>query len=207
MSAGAKRESAPKSGRRSSVARTTRETDITVDLIVDGAGDVRVDTGVRFLDHMIETFGRHGLFDLRIKARGDLDVDQHHTVEDVGLVLGQAFREALGDKAGICRFGDATCPLDEALMTTVVDIGGRPFLVYEVELKQFRVGSFDAELVHDFLLALVTQLGMNLHMTMVRGRNTHHIVEAGFKSLARAMDQATRIDPRVTGIPSTKGTL
>ncbi len=189
------------------MARTTRETDITVDLIVDGAGDVRVDTGVRFLDHMIETFGRHGLFDLRIKARGDLDVDQHHTVEDVGLVLGQAFREALGDKAGICRFGDATCPLDEALMTTVVDIGGRPFLVYEVELKQFRVGSFDAELVHDFLLALVTQLGMNLHMTMVRGRNTHHIVEAGFKSLARAMDQATRIDPRVTGIPSTKGTL
>jgi imidazoleglycerol-phosphate dehydratase len=189
------------------VSRTTRETDITVDLSVDGSGEARSDTGIRFLDHMIETFARHGLFDLSIKARGDLEVDQHHTVEDVGLVLGQAFREALGDKAGICRFGDATCPLDEALVTTVVDIGGRPFLVYDVELKQARVGTFDAELVHDFLLALVNQLGMNLHVTMIRGRNTHHIVEASFKSLARAMDQATRIDPRVEGIPSTKGTL
>jgi imidazoleglycerol-phosphate dehydratase len=207
MSSGAKRESASKSGRRASVSRTTRETDITVDLNVDGSGEARSDTGIRFLDHMIETFARHGLFDLSVKARGDLEVDQHHTVEDVGLVLGQAFREALGDKAGICRFGDATCPLDEALITAVVDIGGRPFLVYEVEMRQARVGTFDAELVHDFLLALSNQLGLNLHVTMVRGRNTHHIVEATFKSLARAMDQATRTDPRVQGIPSTKGSL
>jgi imidazoleglycerol-phosphate dehydratase len=207
MSSGAKRESASKSGRRASVSRTTRETDITVDLNVDGNGEARSDTGIRFLDHMIETFARHGLFDLSVKARGDLEVDQHHTVEDVGLVFGQAFREALGDKAGICRFGDATCPLDEALVTAVVDIGGRPFLVYDVDLKQARVGTFDAELVHDFLLALSNQLGMNLHVTMVRGRNSHHIVEASFKSLARALDQATRIDPRVQGIPSTKGSL
>ncbi len=207
MSGTAKRGSAPNTARRSSVSRTTRETDITVDLNIDGTGDVRVDTGIRFLDHMLETFARHGLFDLHIKARGDLDVDQHHTVEDIGLVLGQAFRDSLGDKVGICRFGDATCPLDEALITTVVDLSGRPFLVYDVTLEQKRVGGFDAELVHDFMLALVNQLGMNVHMTMVRGRNTHHIVEAGFKSLARAMDQATRVDPRVEGIPSTKGTL
>jgi len=207
MAGGAKSEKMVKSGRRATVSRTTRETDITLDLDVDGSGEARVDTGIRFLDHMLDTFARHGLFDLRVKARGDLEVDQHHTVEDVGLVLGEAFRNALGDKTGLARFGDASCPLDEALVTTVVDIGGRPFLVYDVELRQARVGTFDAELVHDFLLALCNQLGMNLHMTMVRGRNTHHVVEAGFKSLARAMDQATRIDPRVKGVPSTKGTL
>lgn len=207
MVSGARWDSESAGGRCARVSRTTRETDITVELNVDGSGEARSDTGIRFLDHMLDTFARHGLFDLTIKARGDLEVDQHHTVEDVGLVIGQAFREALGDKAGIHRFGDAACPLDEALVTTVVDIGGRPFLVYDVELNQPRVGTFDADLVHDFLLALVNQLGMNLHMTMVRGRNTHHIVEAAFKSLARAMDQATRIDPRVQGVPSTKGTL
>ena len=193
--------------RKANVARTTKETDITVELNVDGKGQAQIDTGVRFLDHMLETFARHGFFDLRVKARGDVDVDQHHTVEDIGLALGQAFREGLGNKTKLRRFGDASCPLDEALLTAVVDIGGRPCLVYEVTLEQVRVGNFDADLVQDFLLAFTNQLGMNLHLTMVRGRNTHHIVEAGFKALARAMDQATQVDARVDGVLSTKGTL
>jgi len=207
MARGQKRESGTRGARKASVARTTRETDITVDLNVDGRGEAQINTGVRFLDHMLETFARHGFFDLRIKARGDVDVDQHHTVEDIGLALGQAFKDALGNKNSIRRFGDAVCPLDEALVSAVVDVGGRPFLVYEMTLEQVRVGNFDAELVHDFMLALTNQLGMNLHLTMVRGRNTHHIIEAGFKSFARAMDQATQIDPRVEGVLSTKGTL
>ena len=142
-----------------------------------------------------------------MRARGDLDVDLHHTVEDVGLALGQALRDALGDKAGIRRFGEASCPLDEALVRITVDLSGRPFFVYEVTMTQARVGTFDTELVHDFLLALTNQLGMNLHVDMVRGRNPHHIIEATFKALARAMDFATQIDPRVEGVLSTKGAL
>ncbi len=142
-----------------------------------------------------------------MRARGDLDVDQHHTVEDVGLVLGQAFRDALGDKAGIRRFGDAACPLDEALVSAVVDFSGRPFLAYNLRIKQARVGTFDTELVHDFLLAFANTVGMNLHVDQMQGRNPHHIIEAAFKALARAIDQATQRDPRVQGVPSTKGTL
>jgi imidazoleglycerol-phosphate dehydratase len=142
-----------------------------------------------------------------VKARGDLDVDHHHTVEDVGLVLGQAFREALGDKAGIRRFGESSVPLDEALISTVVDLSGRPFLAYEVKIKQAKIGAFDVELIHDFLLALTNQLMMNLHIRMAAGRNPHHIVEATFKSLARALDHASQRDPRVAGVLSTKGTL
>jgi imidazoleglycerol-phosphate dehydratase len=201
------RRARPVNGRRVRVTRTTRETDITVELNVDGTGAAAVNSGVPFLNHMLESFARHGFFDLRLQARGDLAVDQHHTVEDVGLVLGQAFKEALGDKAGIRRFGEAACPLDEALVSVVVDVSGRPFLAYNLRLKQARVGTFDTELVHDFLLALTNQLGMNLHITMAQGRNPHHIIEAGFKALARAMDQATQIDPRVQGVLSTKGTL
>ena len=139
--------------------------------------------------------------------RGDLEVDYHHTVEDVGLVLGQALREALGDKAGIRRFGEATVPLDEALVQTVVDLSGRPFLAYDVRIKQAKIGSFDVELIHDFLLALSNQAGMNLHVRMLAGRNPHHIVEATFKGFARALDTATQRDPRVRGVLSTKGTL
>jgi len=142
-----------------------------------------------------------------VQARGDLEVDYHHTVEDVGLVLGQALREALGDKAGIRRFGEATVPLDEALVQTVVDLSGRPFLAYDVRIKQAKVGSFDVELIHDFLLALSNQAGMNLHVRMLAGRNPHHIVEATFKGFARALDVATQRDPRVRGVLSTKGTL
>jgi len=197
-------ERKPRSAR---VTRATKETEISVALSVDGTGKATIDTGVPFLDHMLDSFARHGFFDLSVQARGDLAVDQHHTVEDVGLALGQALREALGDKAGIRRFGEAACPLDEALVRVTVDVSGRPFFVYEVQIKRARVGAFDTELIHDFLLALTNQLGMNLHVDMVRGRNAHHIIEATFKALARAMDAATQVDPRVEGILSTKGTL
>jgi len=195
------------SGRRATVARRTKETDIHLELAVDGHGRSQVETGIPFLDHMLELFAKHGFFDVTLRARGDLAVDYHHTVEDVGLVLGQAVREALGDKAGIRRFGEATVPLDEALVTTVVDLSGRPFFVYDVRIKQAKIGSFDTELIHDFLLALATQAGMNLHVRMASGRNPHHIVEATFKSLARALDAATERDPRVVGVLSTKGVL
>ena len=189
------------------MARKTRETDIRLELGLDGSGRTAVKTGVPFLDHMLELLGKHGLFDLAVQARGDVEVDDHHTVEDVGLVLGQALREALGDKAGIRRYGEATVPLDEALVQTVVDLSGRPFLVYDVQIKRARVGRFDVELIHDFLLALVNQAGMNLHVRMLSGRNPHHVIEATFKGLARALDVATQHDPRVRGVPSTKGTL
>jgi len=207
MPAAKSRAALERKERSARVTRATKETDITVALAVDGTGKATIDTGVPFLDHMLDSFARHGFFDLTVQARGDVAVDQHHTVEDVGLALGQALREALGDKAGIRRFGEAACPLDEALVRVTVDLSGRPFFVYEVTIKRARVGTFDTELIHDFLLALTNQLGMNLHVDMVRGRNAHHIIEATFKALARAMDWATQIDPRVEGILSTKGSL
>jgi imidazoleglycerol-phosphate dehydratase len=194
-------------GRRAAVTRRTKETDITVELNLDGRGQATLDTGIPFLNHMLEIFARHGFFDLAVRARGDLDVDQHHTVEDVGLALGQAWRQALGNKAGIRRFGDAACPLDEALVSAVVDLSGRPFLAYNLKIKQTRVGNFDTELVHDFMAAFTNQVGMNLHLNQVQGRNPHHIIEAGFKALARALDQATQFDTRLEGVLSTKGSL
>jgi imidazoleglycerol-phosphate dehydratase len=193
--------------RRARVVRTTKETDITVELNIDGRGDSQIHTGVPFLDHMLEIFARHGFFDLTVQARGDLEVDQHHTVEDIGLALGQTIREALAEKVGIRRFGAAACPLDEALVDAVVDLSGRPFLAYHLRIKQARVGNFDTELVHDFLLAFTNQAAMNLHLNQVQGRNPHHIIEAAFKALARALDEATQVDPRVQGVPSTKGSL
>jgi imidazoleglycerol-phosphate dehydratase len=156
---------------------------------------------------MLELLARHGFFDLSVEARGDLEVDFHHTVEDVGLVLGEALREALGSKVGIRRFGEATVPLDEALVQSVVDLSGRPFFAYDVELKHAKIGAFDVELIHDFLLAMVNQAGMNLHVRMLAGRNPHHVIEATFKGLARALDRATERDPRRRGVPSTKGIL
>jgi imidazoleglycerol-phosphate dehydratase len=207
MPAAKSRAALERKSRSARVTRATKETEISVVLSVDGTGKATIDTGVPFLDHMLDSFARHGFFDLSVQARGDLAVDQHHTVEDVGLALGQALREALGDKAGIRRFGEAACPLDEALVRVTVDLSGRPFFIYEVQIKRARVGTFDTELIHDFLLALTNQLGMNLHVDMVRGRNAHHIIEATFKALARAMDLATQVDPRVEGILSTKGTL
>jgi imidazoleglycerol-phosphate dehydratase len=207
MAVRARRAATRPGGRTAQVTRRTKETDITLTLGLDGRGRYEVSTGVPFLNHMLELFARHGLFDLTVRAAGDVEVDDHHTVEDVGLVLGQAFREALGEKAGIRRFGEATVPLDEALVTSIVDLSGRPFLVYDVRVKQAKIGSFDVELIHDFLLALTNQAAMNLHVRMASGRNPHHIVEATFKSLARAMDLATQRDPRVLGVLSTKGTL
>ena len=207
MALQARRAPARHKGRSAAVARKTKETDIRLELNLEGSGRYAVKTGIPFLDHMLELFTKHGLFDLTVQARGDLEVDYHHTVEDVGLVLGQAVREALGDKAGIRRFGEATVPLDEALVQTVVDLSGRPFLAYDVRIKQAKIGNFDVELIHDFLLALTNQAGMNLHVRMLAGRNPHHIVEAAFKGLARALDVATQRDPRVRGVLSTKGTL
>ena len=203
----ARRAPARPGGRRARVERRTKETEIRVDLNLDGQGRYEVETGIPFLNHMLELFTRHGFFDLTVKATGDLDVDYHHTVEDVGLALGQALRDALGDKSGIRRFGESSVPLDEALVTTVVDLSGRPFFVYDVKIKQTKIGSFDVELIHDFLLALTNQAGMNLHVRMASGRNPHHIVEATFKSLARALDLATQRDSRVVGVLSTKGML
>jgi imidazoleglycerol-phosphate dehydratase len=194
-------------GRRADVVRRTNETEIELALDVDGRGRYEIETGIPFLNHMLELFARHGFFDLRVKARGDIEVDYHHTVEDVGLCLGQALKEALGDKAGIRRFGEATVPLDEALVQTVVDLSGRPFFVYDVTIAQQKIGQFDVELIHDFLLALVNQAGMNLHVRMLSGRNPHHIVEATFKGLARALDAATQRESRLVGVLSTKGTL
>jgi imidazoleglycerol-phosphate dehydratase len=194
-------------GRTAKIDRKTKETDITVDLNLDGSGKAEIQTGMPFFNHMLEIFARHGLFDLKVHAKGDIDVDYHHTVEDVGLTLGQAFKEGLGDKQGICRFGEASVPLDETLAHVVVDLSGRPYLSYNVKIRPGRVGDFDTDLPHEFFQALANQLGMNLHINMIQGENPHHIIEACFKALARAMERATRIDPRIQGVLSTKGSL
>ncbi len=193
--------------RKADVQRKTNETDIRLSIQLEGEGQYEVSTGVPFLDHMLELFTRHGFFNLSVQASGDIAVDDHHTVEDVGLALGQALREALGDKHGIRRFGDASVPLDEALVSCVVDLSGRPFLAYNLEIQQERVGNFSTELIHDFFLALTNQVGMNLHLNMTQGRNPHHIIEAGFKAFARALSSAVEHDPRVQGVLSTKGSL
>jgi len=193
--------------RCAALERKTRETEIQVELALDGGGRAEISTGVPFLNHMLDSFARHGFFDLKVRAAGDIEIDDHHTVEDVGIVLGRAFKQALGDRSGIKRFGSATVPLDEALCTTVVDISGRSYLAYNVKIKQERVGGFQTELVHDFLKALSDETQMNLHVTMHSGRNPHHIIETIFKSLAKAMDQATAVEPRLQGVLSTKGTL
>jgi len=193
--------------RSAEVQRKTRETAVAVALRVDGSGRGEINTGVPFLDHMLDSFARHGFFDLRVTATGDLHIDDHHTVEDVGIVLGRAFHQALGDRSGIRRFGNATVPLDEALCTAVVDISGRSYLAYNIEIREERVGNFQTILVHDFMKAITDETGMNLHLNLHAGRNPHHIVEATFKALARAMDQATAVEPRLSGVLSTKGTL
>jgi len=194
-------------GRKSKIERKTKETLISVELELDGSGRAEIETGMPFFNHMLESFTRHGFFDIRIKAKGDIEVDYHHTVEDVGLALGQAFKESLGDKRGIRRFGEASCPLDETLAKVVVDISGRPYLSYNVKIRPGRVGDFDTDLPHEFFAAFANQLGMNLHMDVIRGENPHHIIEACFKSFARAMDLATQLDPRIQGVLSTKGSL
>ncbi len=194
-------------GRIAKIGRKTKETDITVNVNLDGSGKGVIETGMPFFNHMLDIFTRHGLFDLEIKAKGDIEVDYHHTVEDVGLALGQAFKEALGDKQGIRRFGEASCPLDETLAKVVVDISGRPYLSYNVKIRPGRVGDFDTDLPHEFFQAFANQLGMNLHMDVIRGENPHHIIEACYKAFARAMDLATALDERIKGVLSTKGSL
>jgi imidazoleglycerol-phosphate dehydratase len=194
-------------GRTAKFERKTKETQITAELELDGGGAAEIQTGMPFFNHMLEIFTRHGLFDIKIQAQGDIEVDYHHTVEDVGLTLGQAFKQALGDKQGISRFGEATVPLDEALAQVVVDLSGRPYLAYNVKIRPGRVGDFDTDLPHEFFQALANQLGMNLHMNVTQGENPHHIIEACFKALGRAMKAATRVDERIKGVLSTKGSL
>lgn len=193
--------------RRGSWSRKTRETEIRVELGLDGTGAAAVATGIPFFDHLLVAFSRHGLFDLRVQATGDLEVDQHHTVEDVGIVLGQALREAAGDGSGLVRFGSSRIPMADALVQVDLDLSNRPYLVYRVELRRDWVGQFDAALVEDFLYALSMNGGIDLHVQSIYGHNVHHMVEAIFKGLGRALDQATRIDPRISGPLSTKGTL
>ncbi len=194
--------------RRAAVERNTKETQIRVAVNLDGSGTRMIDTPVPFLSHMIEAVARHGLFDLEVDAKGDIDVDAHHTVEDVGIVLGSAFKQALGDRQGITRFGDATIPMDETLVTAAVDLSGRAALVYLADMLKGRwIGTFDAELAREFFGGFVSTALCNLHLEVRYGENAHHMVEASFKAFARALRVAVAIDPRVQGVPSTKGTL
>ncbi len=194
--------------RLATVARKTAETDIVLKLGVDGSGVSTIETGVPFFDHMLTLFAKHGLFDLNVKAKGDVDVDYHHTVEDVGLVLGQAFKEALGDKLGIRRYGFFLLPMDESLARVVVDVGGRPHLVYEANAPTMFVRDFNIVLVKEFCRAFSNALGANLHVTLIYGEEPHHVAEAIFKGLARALDMATQIEPRAADqLPSTKGKI
>lgn len=193
--------------RKAVIERVTKETQIKLSLEIDGKGAAKVCTSVPFLDHMLDLFARHGLFDLQVDAKGDIDIDFHHTVEDIGIVLGQAFKEALGGKQGIRRYGQATVPMDETLASVAVDLSGRPYLVYHVPLPKVKIGEFDVELVREFFQAFTNNCGANVHLNVMYGDNVHHIVEACFKALARAMDLATQLDPRIEGVMSTKGTL
>ena len=193
--------------REAEVRRRTKETDVRVRLVLDGTGRSQVSTGVAFLDHMLELFARHGLFDLEVECRGDLHIDDHHSVEDVAITLGQALAEALGDKAGIGRYGEAAVPMDEALCRSVIDSSGRFYLVYAVETRRQTIGNFSVELAEHFWRSLAEAARCNLHIDCLRGRNTHHILEGTFKATARALRRAVERDPRVTGVPSTKGTL
>lgn len=193
--------------RQAEVSRKTRETDIQVELRLDGSGVAEVETGVPFFDHLLDAFTRHGFFDLRVKAQGDLEVDQHHTIEDVGITLGQAVRKACGDGSGLTRFGSSRIPMADVLMEVDLDLSNRPYMVYNVALQRDWVGRFDAALVEDFLYAFCSNAGADLHVNLRYGHNVHHTVEAVFKGLGRALDQATRIDPRIEGPLSTKGSL
>ncbi|UCF30888.1 MAG: imidazoleglycerol-phosphate dehydratase HisB [bacterium] len=193
--------------RRSDIQRETKETSIGLTLGLDGSGQADIETGVPFLDHMLDLFTRHGLFDLSVRATGDLEVDAHHTVEDVGICLGQAVKESLGEAAGIRRYGWAVLPMDEALAMVAIDIGGRPYLAFSIPSLDGIVGGFSMELVPEFFQAFCNNAGANLHIRVDHGRNRHHIAEAVFKAFAKALDQATSVDPRVQGVPSTKGRI
>jgi len=189
------------------VERATKETRIRLSLGIDGTGEAKVCTSVPFLDHMLDLFARHGLFDLQVEAQGDIDIDFHHTVEDIGIVLGEALKRALGGKEGIRRYGQATVPMDETLASAAVDLSGRPYLCFNVPLPKVKIGDFDVELVREFFQAFANTGGLNLHISLAYGENVHHMVEACFKAFARALDEATRLDDRITGVLSTKGKL
>lgn len=193
--------------RSATINRRTNETDIELTLELDGSGTADVATGVGFFDHMLTLLARHGLFDLKVAARGDLEVDAHHTVEDVGICLGKALLEALGDKSGITRYGSATLPMEETLVTSALDLSGRMWFVYRVDFPTEKVGDFDVQLVREFWQATAANALMNLHLLLHHGENSHHIAEAAFKATARALRQAVGVDPRQIGVPSTKGTL
>jgi len=193
--------------RSATIERVTRETSIRLALNLDGTGSSKIATSVPFLDHMLDLFARHGLFDLTVEAKGDIDIDFHHTVEDIGIVLGLAMKEALGDKTGIRRYGQAVVPMDETLAEVVTDLSGRPYFVYNVELPKVKIGEFDVELGREFFQAFVNNVGANLHINVRYGDNVHHVLEACFKGFARALDMATQVDPRIEGVMSTKGKL
>lgn len=198
----------PKMSRRAVVERNTRETRIRVELELDGTGQHEIKTPLPFLSHMLDQLGRHGMFDLRVQAEGDVEIDGHHTTEDVGIVIGQAFAQALGDKSGIRRYGSATLPMDEACVTCALDLSGRTYFVWRVPMPKAKVGEFDTELAEVFFEGFARGAGVNLHMHMLEGQVLHHIIEICFKAFARALREATEVDPRSTGgVPSTKGSL
>lgn len=193
--------------RQHALTRKTGETEIALSLNLDGSGQTKVSTGIGFLDHMLHLFAKHGLFDLEVTAKGDLHVDGHHTAEDVGICLGTAIRQAIGDKQGITRYGSMTLPMEETLVTSALDLSGRTKFVYAVKFPTEKIGTFDTELVEEFWYAVAANAMMNLHLVLHHGTNSHHISEATFKATARALRQAVTIDPRQTGVPSSKGTL
>ena len=194
--------------RRAEVNRETAETSIRLSLDLDGTGESEIDSGVGFLDHMLTLLARHGRFDLTLKCAGDTQVDDHHSVEDIGICLGRAFREALGDKRGICRYGDTLLPMDEALIQSAVDISGRSFLVFDLDIPTEKIGTFDTELVEEFFTAFTANAGLTLHLRQLSGKNSHHIVEGAFKSVARSLRKAVAVDPEFADdVPSTKGVL
>lgn len=193
--------------RKASVKRETNETDISMDFVIDGSGKAEISTGIGFFDHMLNSFTRHGLFDMKLSVKGDLYVDTHHSIEDTGIVLGQAIKEAIGDKKSIKRYGSVILPMDEALVLCSLDLSGRPYLVCDAEFTTDRVGYFDTEMVKEFFYAISYSAGMNLHIKVLSGSNNHHIVEGIFKAFAKALDEATITDPRIKDIMSTKGSL
>lgn len=193
--------------RQASITRKTKETDINMHLVIDGSGKANVNTGIGFFDHMLISFAKHGLFDLDLTVKGDLIVDCHHTIEDVGIVLGEAIKKAIGDKKAIRRYGNIILPMDEALIMCAIDLSGRPYLVFEGEFGSDRVGYFDTQMVREFFYAVSYSAAMNLHIRQISGFNDHHIIEGMFKAFAKALDEATIKDPRITSVLSTKGSL